>query len=183
MDHFTATDRTPYCYLIGWSNLNKWYYGVRTRKHKEPSELFNFNIKNPYLTSSVLVSDFRKENGEPDIIQIRKTFVTAEEARLWESTVLKRMKVSKSEKWLNKIHVSAMPPLCGENNPSKRPEVRAKISAATKGKKRPYVTEIRKGKPNGKAGIKTCPHSNQRKENIRRAMIVYHSSKKLTKSL
>lgn len=28
----TAVDNQPYTYLIGWSKLNKWYYGVRYSK-------------------------------------------------------------------------------------------------------------------------------------------------------
>ena len=33
-------DRTPYTYLIGWSNLNKFYYGVRYGKGCHPSDLW-----------------------------------------------------------------------------------------------------------------------------------------------
>jgi len=37
----------PYTYLIGWSNLNTWYYGRRTSKNCHPSDLWQ-----KYFTSS-----------------------------------------------------------------------------------------------------------------------------------
>ncbi|MCA9496708.1 MAG: hypothetical protein KC589_07200, partial [Nanoarchaeota archaeon] len=77
---------TPYTYLIGWSNLNKFYYGVRTAKNCNPND---FWVK--YFTSSKEVKKFRKENGDPDIIQIRKTFKDKDSATKWESTVLRRL--------------------------------------------------------------------------------------------
>ncbi len=91
----------PYTYLIGWSKFNKWYYGVEYSNNKNkianPSNLFT-----SYFTSSNYVSNFITENGNPDIIQIRKTFNNAEEARNWEYKVLKRLNVVKLTKWLNK---------------------------------------------------------------------------------
>ena len=64
---------TPYTYLIGWSHLNTYYYGVRFANN-------NKDIANPdelwvtYFTSSKYVSEFRELNGEPDIVEVRKTF-------------------------------------------------------------------------------------------------------------
>lgn len=95
----------PYTYLIGWSKLNKWYYGVRTAlRHKclyesgaHPNDLWK-----TYFTSSPVVEQFIEENGDPDVIQIRKTFKTKDEALTWESKVLKRMMVKQNDKWLNK---------------------------------------------------------------------------------
>ncbi len=86
----------PYTYLIGWSKLNKWYYGVRFAKNCVPVELW---VK--YKTSSIVVKEFVLENGDPDIIQIRKTFSSIEKARQWETKVLRRLSVIKDEKWLN----------------------------------------------------------------------------------
>jgi hypothetical protein len=37
-----------------------------------------------YFTSSKYVQQLRDEHGEPDVIQIRKTFNNADSARLWE---------------------------------------------------------------------------------------------------
>lgn len=85
-----------YTYLIGWSDLNKFYYGVRYSKKAHLNELWK-----TYFTSSKVVKRFRKKYGEPDIIQVRKTFDSSEKAMLWENKVLKRMNCSYSDVWLN----------------------------------------------------------------------------------
>ena len=65
-----------YTYLIGWSKLNKWYYGVRyANKIIAENDLW---VK--YFTSSRHVKNFRKIHGEPDIIKIRKKFNKKEKA-------------------------------------------------------------------------------------------------------
>lgn len=87
----------PYTYLIGWTNHNKWYYGVRFAKDCHPSDLWT-----SYFTSSTYVSDYRKLYGEPDIIQVRKTFSNKHDALLWEEKVLSRMNVVSNEMWLNR---------------------------------------------------------------------------------
>jgi len=98
---------TPYTYLIGWSWLDKWYYGCRhvnsKRKIANPADLWV-----TYFTSSKTVKQFRKHYGEPDIIQIRKTFKTSEETLLWESKVLKKLNVINQDKWLNKSNNKAI---------------------------------------------------------------------------
>lgn len=86
----------PYTYLIGWLNINKWYYGVRFAKNCNPND-FWVN----YFTSSKKVKEIRKMYGEPNIIQIRKTFETADKARLWEAKVIKKLNAPSSDKWLN----------------------------------------------------------------------------------
>ena len=88
----------PYTYLIGWSQHNKFYYGVKFAKSANPADLF---VK--YFTSSGHVKLLLKEHGEPDIIQIRKTFKTREEAIEWEIKCLRRLQVHKRpELWLNR---------------------------------------------------------------------------------
>lgn len=88
----------PYTYLIGWSKHNTFYYGRRTAKNCHPNE---FWIQ--YFTSSSKVKEFRLQNGEPDIIQIRKTFPNNPDAcRLWESKVLIRIDAQRDLKFLNK---------------------------------------------------------------------------------
>lgn len=89
-------DTVPYTYFIKWTNLNKWYYGVRYAKGCSPKE---FWIK--YFTSSSHVKNLLKEYGNPDIIQIRKTFKSAEKAVLWEKNVLLKMNVLHREDSLN----------------------------------------------------------------------------------
>lgn len=86
----------PYTYLIGWSLLNKYYYGVRFAKGCNPNDLW---VK--YFTSSKKVAEYRKLYGEPDVIKIRKTFTSKEAAILWEEKVLRRLKIKSNEKMLN----------------------------------------------------------------------------------
>lgn len=93
----------PYTYLIGWSKHQKYYYGVRYSKDCSPEDLWN-----GYYTSSKYVKDFREENGEPDIIEVRKIFETRDEARTWEHNVLKKMNVSKKKEWLNQSDNSSV---------------------------------------------------------------------------
>jgi len=121
----------PYTYLIGWSKHNIWYYGVRYGQDCHPDELWQ-----TYFTSSKYVERFRKLNGEPDVIQIRKVFDNKDAARDHERKVLVRMKVVTEDKWLNKTDnisidstivskrqrervASGDHLFCGENNPSK----------------------------------------------------------------
>lgn len=86
-----------YTYLLGWSKHNKFYYGVRFAKGCHPNDLWI-----SYFTSSKYVKEFRKHYGEPDIIQVRRTFDNTASARLWEEKVLKRLNVIKREDFLNR---------------------------------------------------------------------------------
>ena len=111
---------TPYTYLIGWSKFNKWYYGSRyATKYKcryesgcHPKDLWD-----TYHTSSDIVTAFRKEHGEPDVREIRKTFSNADDAVDWETKVLQRMNVVKDDKWLNGTIAFPPPPKYGEDHP------------------------------------------------------------------
>lgn len=96
---------TPYTYLIGWSSLNKWYYGVRYAKNCNPSDLWV-----TYKTSSKIVKKFASENGNPDIILIRRQFTSIRKAQDWESKVLKKMNVAKDSRWLNGHDTKAFDP-------------------------------------------------------------------------
>jgi len=93
---------TYYTYLIGWSKLNFWYYGRRTSQKSHPSDLWT-----KYFTSSNLVKLFRQKHGDPDIIEVRRTFFVVQECVNWEIKVIRRMKASKSEFWLNQSHGQA----------------------------------------------------------------------------
>lgn len=109
----------PYTYLIGWPELNTWYYGVRYANGCDPSDLWN-----PYTTSSEHVAAFVVEHGDPSIKQIRQTFDSVTKARIWEERVLKRMHVVKDEKWLNRNDSMAPPIHLGKDHHNKRPEAR-----------------------------------------------------------
>jgi hypothetical protein len=86
----------PYTYLIGWSLLNKFYYGVRTARGCNPSDLW---VK--YFTSSAKVKEYRELCGEPDIIEVRRLHASREIALKWEETVIRRLKAVKKDGWLN----------------------------------------------------------------------------------
>jgi len=94
---------TPYTYLIGWSSLNKYYYGVRYGKGCHPDELWV-----EYFTSSKRVKSYKEQYGDPDIIQIRKTFDNREDACNWEHIVLRKLKAPYKEEWLNQTDNKAI---------------------------------------------------------------------------
>lgn len=128
----------PYTYLIGWSKLNLWYYGSRytnsVRGIANPSDLWT-----TYFTSSKLVKEVREKHGEPDVVQIRKTFKTAEEATTWEAKVCNRMDVKNDLKFLNMHNGDGKFSNAGII-PSE--ETRAKIAATKIGKT--HTAEVRK---------------------------------------
>lgn len=119
-----------YTYLIGWSKLNKWYYGVRYAKGCDSSELWI-----SYFTSSKFVKTFRRENGEPDVIEIRKIFEDVKYAQRYEKRVLQFLKVTSSIKWLNE-GVSGYPGGWNRGH-STSEDTKQKIALRHKNKKRP----------------------------------------------
>ena len=115
---------TPYTYVIGWSHLGVRYYGVRFAQGCDPAELWQ-----TYFTSSQHVAQFCELHGDPDVLQIRKTFASTRSAQVWEHRVLRRLRVTASDQWLNRtdnISIAAQP---GDLNPARRPEVKDKIRA------------------------------------------------------
>lgn len=94
----------PYTYLIGWSQTNTYYYGVRYAAHCNPEDLWV-----TYFTSSKHVSEYRVLNGEPDIMQVRRTFKSSADARAWEEKVLKRINAASRLDFLNKANGKAIP--------------------------------------------------------------------------
>ncbi|MFA6198909.1 MAG: hypothetical protein WC679_00715 [Bacteroidales bacterium] len=115
----------PYTYLIGWSTLNKFYYGVQYGTKANPDNLWN-----SYFTSSKYVKEYREFYGEPDIIQVRKTFDSSEKARRFEVKVIKQLLKNDKTKWLN-IAVNGLSAALFLTQKHKN-----KISIAHKGKKR-----------------------------------------------
>jgi len=101
----------PYTYLIGWSELDRYYYGARYAQGCDPSDLL---VK--YPTSSPVVHQFLSEHGQPDIVEIRQTFDTVDQAREWEHRVLRRMRVVGSRRWLNRTDNRAIEPRPGSAN-------------------------------------------------------------------
>jgi hypothetical protein len=91
----------PYCYYIGWSTKSKYYYGVKYGQDANPDTFWS-----KYFTSSKYVKLMREQHGEPDVIKVRKTFKTAEEAVCWEEKVIRRMNLAKRDEWLNRNNTS-----------------------------------------------------------------------------
>lgn len=71
--------------------------GVRFARNCHPDDLWT-----SYFTSSGYVKEFRKQYGEPDVIQVRQTFPTDTLAREWEEKVIRRLDAVKSIRWLNR---------------------------------------------------------------------------------
>lgn len=88
---------TPYTYLIGWSHLDMWYYGVRYSKDCHPSDLWR-----KYKTSSKEVKRFYQDHGPPDIVKVRRIFDDVSKARKWESKVLWKIGPKNKFRLLNK---------------------------------------------------------------------------------
>lgn len=95
----------PYTYLIGWTNINKWYYGVEYGMKKNPCANPE-NFWKSYFTSSNVVKYYRDIYGEPNVIQIRKIFNSGlPEERMtksiyWEKKVLNKIDIT-NDKWIN----------------------------------------------------------------------------------
>jgi hypothetical protein len=166
---------TPYTYLIGWPSLNTWYYGCRYAVGCDPTDLWN-----PYKTSSKHVSQFIKEHGEPEVIQVRKKFSDRKKAILWEHKILKRLGVIYKDNWLNRTDNKAIV------NPIEEQISRARcMGKANKGRvlseetkrKMSLVKKGKKGKPHDEAtkrkmseAKKSIPLSKSHKESISKAL-------------
>lgn len=136
----------PYTYLIGWSKHNKYYYGVRWANTSSPQE----DLWNNYFTSSKRVEKFRSKFGEPDIVQIRRTFNNSESARIWETSVIKKMDMVKSNMWLN---LSDREKFYHEGPRGKfSAEHRKKLSDARKGRKisKEHAKKLHEGRKRSK---------------------------------
>lgn len=152
----------PYTYLIGWSNQNTYYYGVRYASKCTPSELWE-----SYFTSSNYVKRFIKLYGNPDIIQIRKIFPDADKARLWEHKVLRRLNVVNDDRFLNQsdnISISAEAALTGARK-KKSASMKQKIAEYRTGRVIPQ--RVRKAISRTKKGV---PLSEEERLNRKRAM-------------
>lgn len=146
---------TPYTYLIGWSKHNLYYYGVRYKLGCTPEDFWV-----SYFTSSKRVNKIRNQYGEPDIIEIRKTFQSKDKAILWEQKVLHRLNVVKNPRWINANAAGAFK--IDEEILKKRGE---KISKTLKERK--YVP-WNKGRTGFDWGTKGIPKSEEAKLKMRK---------------
>lgn len=163
---------TPYTYLVTFVDPGTWevkvYYGVRYAHNCDPSDLFT-----TYFTSSIYVKDLILKHGlQCFSSQVRRTFSTREEALQWEQKVLRRMKVLRRDDFINKAVGMGVPTLYGEDNPSSRPEVRAKISLSKVGKK--YSDEHRANISRALTGRSLSPeHRKKNSDTLRRNLLTY----------
>jgi hypothetical protein len=163
---------TPYTYLIKWSATGKYYYGAQYGKSANPKNLWS-----TYFTSSKYVKKYRKDFGEPDIIQIRKIFNKGDvenrknAAILWEDKVLRRMNVLKRKDCLNDNITGSK---FGKRGKKHSNETKEKIRKSHQGKiksleHRLNISKAKTGVPNVKlrGRIRTAEHC----ENIRLSLI------------
>ena len=152
----------PYTYLIGWKDLNLWYYGVRYSQKAYPEDLWK-----TYFTSSKKVKEIREKHGEPDVIEVRKKFATPEKAILWESKVLKRMKCSKRKDFLNIVDNTGIVAMYGKDNPMSREDVKLKhLEACRKLEHRLAISKGNKGKKKRNVENYKGPKSKEHKEKM-----------------
>ena len=154
---------TPFTYLIGWSHLDRWYYGVRYARGCSPEDLWT-----KYFTSSGVVKEYREKFGEPDIIEVRQIFNDSLQAREWEIKVLRRIGVIKNEIWLNKSDRASPPITIGPRTD----EVKLKISQTLKG--HTFSEEARQKMRNSKLGKpsfnKDKPKSEEHKRKLSKSL-------------
>lgn len=149
----------PYTYLIGWSQKDIWYYGVKFGEDADPS-LFWIT----YFTSSKKVKIMREDIGEPDIVQVRRVFNSAESARLWETKVIKRMEAVQSTRWLNQTDNTGNFFWQGPR-PERTEEHKEKLAASRRGKKitKEHAKKLHEGRRNSKNSaehIEACRKAN-----------------------
>mgnify|MGYP000879179679 CR=1 FL=1 len=137
-------DYIPYTYLIGWSHLNKWYYGVETKQKKRKAN--PENLWKSYFTSSKAVFKMRKIYGEPDIVKVRKVFTSDLKAMNWEQKVLRRLKVVSSKLWINKSYFNYSLVLSPEI-------VEARVKTRKNNHKKWHSEEVKKKISEAKMGV------------------------------
>lgn len=199
---------TPYTYFIHWSNLNVSYFGRRTAKGCNPSDLWR-----TYFTSSRYVKTYRRLYGEPDIIQVCSVFKDKQSCIEQETVVLHTLNVAHSPLWLNKSNGDMGFDTSGKSNAidvttgeklglidvsdprwglglivhhlkgrHQNAEANIKRSLTQKGVSKPHTLEhcqaISKAKKGCKATNKGIPHTAETKNKIRQKTIGRKSSLK-----
>lgn len=106
----TKHDNRAYTYLIGWRELDRWYYGSRHANELSPSD----DLWKVYFTSSKYVYEMRKQYGEPDVIRVHKIFESSEAAHMFEYRFLKKVNAKSSKRWINQTIMGA--PMGGTPN-------------------------------------------------------------------
>lgn len=110
---------TYYTYLIGWSHLDRWYYGARVANWLPPEQ----DLWHIYKTSSKHVGVMVENHGDPDVIEVRRTFTNKKHAFRWEARVLKKLRAKQSPRWINKSNGNGS----GENTLSTQQQHEARL--------------------------------------------------------
>ena len=94
-------DRIPFAYLLYCIPTDQYYYGCRYGKGVHPVTLWSC-----YFSSSKIVKSLIDEYGVNSFkFEIRKIFKNGNDAKRWETKVLRRMKVSIDDRWLNQYNI------------------------------------------------------------------------------
>ena len=91
-----------YTYLIGWRELDLWYYGSRSGNKVNPKE----DLLLEYFTSSKGVKEQIMNTGLPDVVKVHKTFRSKKEAEEFEGRFLRKVSAKDSPRWLNRSNNS-----------------------------------------------------------------------------
>lgn len=88
----------PFTYHLYHKPTNKHYYGVRYQKSCSPNDLWT-----TYFSSSSVIHKLIEDYGVDSFIPtVRKTFETAEAAKIWETKFLHKVKAQSNDNWLNR---------------------------------------------------------------------------------
>ena len=94
---FTATDRTPFFYILTHISDGKRYAGSKTRIGCLPSDLWT-----KYFSSSKIVKNIIKIEGKDSfIVEVRKIFTNSKQCLLYESKFLTKIKAANNPMWYN----------------------------------------------------------------------------------
>jgi len=176
----------PFTYLIKHIPTNKYYYGVRYKKGCHPNDLWT-----KYFTSSKKVKGLIKRYGKKSFIfEIRKTFKTTKQARMWEHKVLRRLKVIHRNDFLNLTDYISVNPIYlskinkGKNNAmygrKHSKETKEKLSKLNKGKK---LSEETKEKLRFYAGKNHFMYGKKLSEETKEKIRIGNLGKKHTKAM
>lgn len=92
----------PFTYYLQHIPTGKKYYGVRYARGCHPDDLWR-----TYFTTSDIVHQMIKEYGKESFrYSIRRIFQDSKKALKWEQRVLRRLRVSKRDDWINRAYVS-----------------------------------------------------------------------------
>jgi hypothetical protein len=166
----------PYTYLLKHIPTGKVYYGCRFADGCNPSEFWN-----TYETSSKYVKQLVEQYGKDSFsFEIRKVFNDKTSCRIWETKVLKRLKVISRDDFLNMTdNISISPEAASKGKKGKvgiykiSQEQIESIKKANTGSKRNKevknkMSEAHKGKPTWNKGI---PASEETKRKMSEARI------------